>query len=54
MGLGEDWKAALARVKADHVGPGEQAIYAAGQVQAAIDYMKANDLVTIPPLCEET
>jgi hypothetical protein len=54
MGLGDDWKAALAKVKLSHVPPGEQAAYAASQVQAGIDFMKEHDLITIPPLCEET
>lgn len=54
MGCGDDWKAALAKVKADHVPPGEQADYAAAQVREAIAFMKDHDLVTIPPLCAET
>jgi hypothetical protein len=54
MGLGEDWKAALAKVKADHVPPGEQDELVAGQSRFVIQYLKDKDLVTIPPLCEET
>lgn len=54
MGLGEDWKAALARVKLQFVPPGKQDEFVAGQARAAIDFMKTNRLVSVPPLCEET
>lgn len=53
MGL-EDWKAALAKVKADHVPPGEQDELVTEQSRFIIQYLKDKDLVTIPPLCEET
>lgn len=51
MGLGEDWRAALERVKESHVPPGRQAELVAEQARHAIDFVR--DLVTIPPLCEE-
>jgi uncharacterized protein (DUF885 family) len=54
MGLGEDWKAALARVKADHVAPGEQDRLVTEQSREAIAFLDAHDLVTIPELCRET
>lgn len=54
MGLGDDWKAALARVKAAHVPPGEQDDLVTKQARDAIAFLKDRDLVTIPPLCEET
>lgn len=54
MGLGEDWKAALAKVKADYVAPGEQDAQVARYARTAIDFVKQHELVTIPPLCEET
>lgn len=54
MGLGDDWKAALARVKLQFVPPGMQDELVAGQARAAIDFMKTNRLVSVPPLCEET
>lgn len=54
MGLGDDWRAALARVKADHVPPGKQDELAAEQSRFAILWLKERDLVTIPPMCEET
>jgi hypothetical protein len=53
MGLGDDWKAALERVKQSHVPPGEQDDLVAYLAQEAIDYVQDNRLVTIPPLCEE-
>lgn len=54
MGLGDDWKAALAKVKADHVPPGHQDELVADQAKFVIDYLTKNDLVTIPDLCRET
>ncbi len=54
MGLGDDWKAALARVKDDHVPPGEQDDLVTAQAREAIRFLKERDLLTIPPLCEET
>lgn len=54
MGHGDDWKAALEEVKNLHVAPGEQDQLVAGQARAAIAWLKENDLVTIPALCEET
>lgn len=54
MGLGDDWKAALRRVKDRHVPPGEQDELVAAQARHAIRWLKERDLVTIPPLCEET
>jgi hypothetical protein len=53
MGLGDDWKAALARVKAGHVPPGQQDQIVIEEARSAIDFLKSHDLVTIPPLCEE-
>jgi uncharacterized protein (DUF885 family) len=54
MGLGDDWRAALDRVKADHVPAGEQDMLVAQIARDAIAFLKERDLVTIPPLCEET
>ncbi len=54
MGLGDDWRAALDRVKQDHVPPGEQDALVAEYARGAIAFLKERDLVTIPPLCEET
>lgn len=54
MGFGDDWKAALAATKADHVDPGAQDDLVAEQAKFAIQFLKDRDLVTIPPLCEAT
>lgn len=53
MGCGEDWRAALERVKAEHVPPGEQPALVRDLAREAIEYVKENDLVTVPPLAEE-
>jgi hypothetical protein len=54
MKLGDDWHAALARVKEQQVPPGKQGDYIAEQAAAAIAFVKSRDLVTVPALCEET
>ena len=54
MGFGDDWKKALAKVKDTFVPPGQQDAYITEQAKAAIDFVRAKDLVTIPQLCEET
>ncbi|HUG39201.1 MAG TPA: DUF885 family protein [Longimicrobiales bacterium] len=53
LGFGEDWKAALEHVKTLHVAPGEQPALVLRLAEEAIAFMKANDLVTVPPLAEE-
>ena len=50
----EDWKKALAKVKSDFVPPGQQDELVAKFAREAIDFVKANELVTITPLCEES
>jgi len=54
MGFGDDWKAALAKVKADYVEPGQQDELITQTAQQAIRFVKSHKLVTLPPLCEET
>jgi Bacterial protein of unknown function (DUF885) len=54
MGLGEDWKAALAQVKELHVSPGEQDDLAAAQAQEMLAFLDEHQLVTVPPLCRDT
>ncbi|MBI1332396.1 MAG: DUF885 family protein [Armatimonadetes bacterium] len=54
MGFGDDWKKALEKVKNDHVAPGEQPEFIRDLALEAIDYVKKYDLVTVPPLAEET
>lgn len=54
MGFGNDWKAALEKVKNSYVPPGEQPAMVAGLAEEAIRFLEAQDLVTIPPLAKET
>lgn len=49
-----DWRAALEKVKEDHVAPGEQPALIRDLTREAIAYVRENDLVTIPALAEET
>lgn len=53
-GFGDDWHKALEKVKEDHVQPGQQPQLIRELALEAIDFTKAHDLVTIPPLAEET
>ena len=54
MGLGDDWKAALAKVKEAYVPPGEQDAYITEQAKEAIAFIRKHDLVSVPTLCEES
>jgi uncharacterized protein (DUF885 family) len=54
MGCGEDWKAALEKVKRDHVAPGEQPALIRKLALEASDFVEQNGLVSVPPLCKET
>jgi uncharacterized protein (DUF885 family) len=54
MGFGDDWKAALEKVKNDHVPPGEQDALVKQQSMDAIKFVTDRDLVTVPELCMET
>jgi hypothetical protein len=50
LGLGDDWKAALEKVKQDYVAPGGQPAFVAGLAYEATDFVTKRDLVTVPPL----
>ena len=54
MGFGDDWKAALAKVKSLYVPPGKQDALVADLAHEAVRFVKDKELVTVPPLCEET
>ncbi len=54
MGYGDDWHAAVAKVKTMHVAPGEQPELIRKLVVQGSDFVKKNDLVTVPPLADET
>lgn len=54
MGCGEDWKAALERIKRDHVAPGQQPALIRRLAEEACEYVESNALVSVPPLCKES
>lgn len=54
MGFGNDWKAALEKVKNSYVAPGEQPAMVVNLAEEAIKFLEERDLVTIPPLAKET
>lgn len=51
---GTDTAGLLKKIKAAHVPPGEQDKLVAAEAARSITFLKKQDLVTIPPLCEET
>jgi uncharacterized protein (DUF885 family) len=54
MGFGDDWHAAVEKVKQMHVPAGEQPELIRKLVVEGSDFAKDNQLVTVPPLAEET
>lgn len=54
MGFGDNWKAALEKVKNSFVPPGKQPEAMLELYQQSVDFIKKHDLITIPPLAEET
>ena len=52
MGLGDDWKAALEKVKTLHVAPGRQPELVRDLAREAEEYLEKHGLVTVPPLAE--
>jgi uncharacterized protein (DUF885 family) len=54
MGCGDDWRKALERVKEDHVAPGEQPRLIRDLTLDGIAFVKSHDLITVPPMAEET
>jgi uncharacterized protein (DUF885 family) len=53
MGLGDDWRAALEKVKTLHVAPGRQPELVRDLAREAEKYLEKHDLVTVPPLSKE-
>jgi hypothetical protein len=49
----DDWKQALTKVKSAFVPPGQQDELVAKFAREAIDFVKARDMVTVTPMCEE-
>jgi hypothetical protein len=54
MGFGDDWKKALEKVKNMYEEPGKQPDMIKKLALEAIDYVKGHDLITVPPIAEET
>jgi uncharacterized protein (DUF885 family) len=54
MGYGDDWHKALEHVKQMHVPPGEQPELIRKLVVEGSESVKKNDMVTVPPLADET
>ncbi len=53
MGFGEDWRAALEKVKQAFVPPGEQPDLIRRLSREAVQFITQRDLVTVPPLSDE-
>jgi hypothetical protein len=53
MGCGDDWKAAMEKVKQDHLPPGSQPGLVRDLALEAIKFVQDRDLVTIPPLAAD-
>lgn len=54
LDFGNDWKSALEQVKQRYVPPGKQPEAMLDLYNQSIGFLKKNDLITIPPLAEET
>jgi uncharacterized protein (DUF885 family) len=54
MGLGNDWKAAMEKVKNTYVAPADQPTAMLQLYNESVGFIKQHDLITLPPLSEET
>jgi len=54
MGFGDDWHAAMEKVKTLHVEPGEQPALIRRLALEATDFLETRELLTIPRLAKET
>ncbi len=53
MGFGDDWRAALEKVKQAYVAPGKQPEMVRDLARSAVKFITDRDLVTVPPLADE-
>ncbi len=53
MGFGDDWKAAMEKVKLSYVPPGEQVNMVRDLEFEAVQWIRDHDMITIPPLAQE-
>ncbi|WP_338840960.1 DUF885 family protein [Flavobacterium ginsenosidimutans] len=54
MGFGDNWKAAQEKVKNSFVAPGDQPQAMLDLYNQSVDFLKHNNLLTIPPIAEES
>ncbi|MEO8110207.1 MAG: DUF885 family protein [Ginsengibacter sp.] len=54
MGYGNDWKAALEKVKESYVPAGEQPTAMLKLYNESVDFIEQHNLITLPPLAKET
>jgi uncharacterized protein (DUF885 family) len=54
MGFGDDWRAALEKVKNAYVAPGEQPALVRNLELQAEKFVREKDLITLPPLVSDT
>src|SRR5690606_6743324 len=52
MGFGDDWRAALEKVKQAFVPPGQQPAMVRDLARSAVKFITDRDLVTVPPLAD--
>ena len=53
MGFGDDWRAAMEKVKALHVEPGKQTDLVRDLARDAVTFIEQRGLVTVPPLAKD-
>lgn len=53
MGFGDDWRAAMEKVKTLHVEPGKQTDLVRDLAREAVAFIEQRNLVTIPPLAKD-
>jgi uncharacterized protein (DUF885 family) len=49
LGLGDDWRAVLEKMKQDYVAPGDQPVLIARLAYEAVDFITQRNLITVPP-----
>ncbi len=54
MGYGDNWRAALEKVKNTYVEPGQQPALVRKLEQQALDFVTSHDLITVPELARDT
>lgn len=54
MGFGSNWHAAMEKVKNSYVAPASQPVAMLKLYNESVEFIKSRDLITLPPLAEET